>query len=175
MSGRTMNPKSSSMWACVAIAISLHAALPVAAQQGTHSIKAMTPETALAAARAALEQCRKQGHQVSVAVVDRSGLLQALLRDRFAGAHTVDVATNKAWTAASFKIATGALGSETETGKPMSGIRFQPRVAAIGGGQVIESGGSLLGGIGVSGAPGGDADETCALAGIRAIADALDF
>lgn len=163
-------------WACVGAASVLFTTWTAAATpEGTYAVKLMTPETALTAARAALEQCRKQGHQVTVAVVDRAGLVQVLLRDRFAGAHTVDVATNKAWTAASFKIATGALGSETETGKPMSGIRFQPRVAAIGGGQVIESGGSVLGGIGVSGAPGGDADETCALAGIRAIADALDF
>ena len=163
------------MRAGVAVAISLLAALPVAAQQGTHSVKAMTPETALAAARAALEQCRKQGHQVSVAVVDRSGLLQVLLRDRFAGAHTVEVATNKAWTAASFKIATSALAVETEAGKPMSGIRAQPRVMAAGGGQVIESGGTLYGGIGVSGAPGGEADDACARAGILAVADALEF
>ena len=163
-------------WAWAVAAVALVAACPAAAApDATYTVKLMTPETALAAARAALEQCRKQGHQVTVAVVDRAGLVQVLLRDRFAGAHTVDVATNKAWTAASFKIATGALGTETETGKPMSGIRSQPRVAAIGGGQVIESGGSLLGGIGVSGAPGGDADDACALAGIRAIADALDF
>ena len=164
------------LWAGVGAASVLFTTWTAAATpEGTYAVKLMTPETALAAARAALEQCRKQGHQVTVAVVDRAGLVQVLLRDRFAGAHTVDVATNKAWTAASFKIATGALGTETETGKPMSGIRSQPRVAAIGGGQVIESGGSLLGGIGVSGAPGGDADDACALAGLRAIADALDF
>ena len=163
------------MRAGVAVAIALLAALPVAAQQGTYSVKAMTPETALAAARAALEQCRKQGHQVSVAVVDRSGLLQVLLRDRFAGAHTVEVATNKAWTAASFKIATSALAVETEAGKPMSGIRAQPRVMAAGGGQIIESGGTLYGGIGVSGAPSGEADDACARAGILAVADALEF
>ena len=146
-----------------------------AAPEGTYTVKLMTPETALAAASAALEHCRKQGHQVAVAVVDRSGLLQVLLRDRFAGAHTVEFATNKAWTAASFKIATAALGVETEAGKPMSGIRTQPRVMPAGGGLVIESGGSLLGAIGVSGAPGGEADDACARAGIGAIADALDF
>jgi uncharacterized protein GlcG (DUF336 family) len=148
---------------------------PAAAADGTYSVKLMTPETALSAARAAIEHCRKQGHQVSVAVVDRSGVLQVLLRDRFAGAHTVDVATNKAWTAASFRIATALLGTETEAGKPMSALRSQPRVLAAGGGQVIEGGGATLGGIGVSGAPGGDADDACARAGIKAIADALEF
>ena len=52
---------------------------------------------------------------------------------------------------------------------------MNPRVMAVGGGQVIEAGGSLLGGIGVSGAPGGKADDACALAGVRAITDAIEF
>jgi uncharacterized protein GlcG (DUF336 family) len=129
----------------------------------------------LAAAQAALAHCRKAGHQVAVAVVDRSGLLQVLLRDRYAGAHTVDIASQKAWTAASFRISTAALAVETQAGKPMSGIRNAPHVLAIGGGQVIEAGGFLLGAMGVSGAPGGEADDACALAGIKAIADAVEF
>lgn len=150
-------------------------ALPALAQEGSFAVRSMTPETAVSAARGALEHCRKLGYQVTVAVVDRSGVLQALVRDRFAGPHTVDVASNKAWTAASFKLATAALAQETQAGKPMSGLRTHPRVLAAGGGLVVESGGTLLGGIGVSGAPGGDADDACAQAGIRAIADALEF
>ena len=150
---------------------------PIAAhaQQGVFETKSMTPETALSAARAALEHCRKAGYQVSVAVVDRSGLPQVLLRDRFASAHTVTVAIDKAWTAASFKIATSELARETQAGMPMSGLRSHPRVLAIAGAQPIESSGSLLGAIGVSGAPGGDADDACAAAGIKAIAEAIEF
>ncbi len=149
---------------------------PASAQdEGTFAVKSLTPETALAAARAAMAHCRAQGFQVAVAVVDRSGVLQALLRDRYAGAHTIDVATDKAWTAASFKIATASLATETQAGKPMSGLRAVPRVMAAGGGQVIEGAGSLLGAIGVSGAPGGEADDACASAGIKAIADAIEF
>jgi uncharacterized protein GlcG (DUF336 family) len=79
------------------------AALASPAQDATFTSRSLTTETALAAANAALQSCRKQGYQVAVAVVDRAGLVQALLRDRFAGAHTVDVAANKAWTAASFR------------------------------------------------------------------------
>ncbi len=142
---------------------------------GTFSVKHLTPETALAAARAALESCRKAGYQVGVAVVDRSGTTQVFLRDRFAGAHTVEVAINKAWTSASFRISTAALAQETQAGRPMSGIRATPRVAAFGGGLPIEAGGAVLGAIGVSGAPGGDADEACAKAGIKAIEDAIEF
>ncbi len=145
------------------------------AQPATYSVKLLTPETALTAAQAALAHCRQAGHQVAVAVVDRSGVLQVLLRDRFAGAHTVDVATQKAWTAASFRIPTAALAAETQPGKPMSGLRSAPRVMAIGGGLAIEAGGSTFGGIGVSGAPGGEADDACAAAGIKAIADAIEF
>ena len=59
--------------------------------------------------KAALAQCRGSGYQVAVAIVDRSGLTQVMLRDRFAGPHTVDVATNKAWSAISFRTSTRAL------------------------------------------------------------------
>jgi uncharacterized protein GlcG (DUF336 family) len=145
------------------------------AEQAVFETKSLTPETALVAAKAALESCRKQGYQVTVAVVDRSGLTQVLLRDRFAGAHTVDVATNKAWTAASFRTSSMSMGEETQPGKPMSGIRSLPRFLGAGGGLVIEGGGVFFGGIGVSGAPGGEADESCAKAGIKAIADAIEF
>ena len=145
------------------------------AQDATFQTRSLTPETALTAAKAALESCRKKGYQVAVAIVDRGGLTQVLLRDRFAGPHTVDVATNKAWTASSMRMTTTAFGVETQAGKPMSGLRSHPRVMAAGGGMVIEGGGNFFGGIGVSGAPGGDADEACAQAGLKAIADALEF
>lgn len=160
-------------WCCLL----LLAAAPAFGQQvaGTLTVKQLTPETALTAAKAALESCRKSGYQVAVAIVDRAGLTQILLRDRFAGAHTIEIATNKAWTSASFKISSAALAQETQAGRPMSGIRELPKVAAIGGGLPIEAGGSLLGAIGVSGAPGGEADEACARAGIKAIEDLLEF
>lgn len=145
------------------------------AQVTTFQTKSLTPETALTAARAAMEFCRQQGYQVGVAVVDRAGLTQVFLRDRYAGAHTVDVATNKAWTAASFRTSTLALALETQPGKPMSGIRSTPRMLAIGGGLPIEGGGTVFGAIGVSGAPGGEADEACAQAGIRSISEAIEF
>lgn len=145
------------------------------APPATYSVQVLTPEAALSVAQAALASCRKSGYQVAVAVVDRTGLLQVLLRDRYAGAHTVDAATQKAWTAASFRIPSAALAAETQAGKSMSGIRAVPKVLAIGGGQVIAGGGSLFGGIGVSGAPGGEADDACALAGIQAIGDQLEF
>jgi uncharacterized protein GlcG (DUF336 family) len=164
-----------SLKALVALFASCTTLLASAAPEASFTVKQLTPETALTAAQAAMAHCRKAGHQVAVAVVDRSGLLQVLLRDRYAGAHTVDVASQKAWTAASFRVSTAALALETQAGRPMSGIRGAPRVMAIGGGQVIEAGGSVLGAMGVSGAPSGEADDACALAGIKAIADAIEF
>lgn len=150
-------------------------ALPALAQPATYTVKLLTPEIALSAAQAALAHCRKAGYQVAVTVVDRSGVLQVLLRDRFAGPHTIDAATQKAWTAASFRMPTAQLAAETQPGKPMSGIRMLPHVMAIGGGQLIEAGGSSFAAIGVSGAPGGEADDACAVAGLKAIADAIEF
>ncbi|WP_397534202.1 heme-binding protein [Roseateles sp.] len=161
-----------SLLACVAL-VSL--APMASAQEAVFQTKSLTPEAALTAARAALESCRKQGYQVAVAVVDRGGLTQVLLRDRFAGPHTVQVSADKAWTAVSFRTSTQALAADTQAGKPMSGLRALPRFLAAGGGLLIEGGGSVYGAIGVSGGPGGEADEACAQAGIKAIATSLEF
>jgi uncharacterized protein GlcG (DUF336 family) len=153
--------------ACAALVLltgfSCHAA------DATHSVRLLTPETALKAAQAALTKCRASGYQVTVAVVDRMGVVQILLRDRFAGPHSVDMASAKAYTAVSFRTNTTELAEATQPGRPQSGIRNRPGVAAVGGGLVIEAGGSLLGAIGVSGAPGGREDDACAAAGIAAV------
>jgi len=143
--------------------------------EATHQIKLMTPETALKAAQAALKNCRDSGYQVTVAVVDRMGVVQVLLRDRYAGAHTPRMARSKAWSAVSFRASTSELAELTQAGKPQSGVRHLPGVAAVGGGLLIEASGSLLGAIGVSGAPGGEADDQCAAAGIAAIRTDIEF
>lgn len=143
--------------------------------QSTHSIRVLTPETALKAARAALEKCRAGGFQATVAVADRMGVVQVLLRDRFAGPHTPDMAIAKAYTAVSFRTNTADLAEASQAGRPQSGIRHRPGVAAVGGGLMIEAGGSLLGGIGVSGAPGGREDDACAAAGIDAIREDIEL
>ncbi|MBM3619882.1 MAG: heme-binding protein [Alphaproteobacteria bacterium] len=149
-------------------------AVPAGAQDSTFTVKQMTPETALKAAQAALASCRKQGFQIAVAVTDRAGVAQVVLRDRFAGPHTVETAINKAWTAVSFRQDT--LGFAASTADPRhAGVRSIPRVVAVGGGVPVEAAGSILGAIGVSGAPGGEADDACAKAGIEAIRDDISF
>lgn len=162
---------------CALAAAGLVFASAVSAQgaTGTHTVRVLTPEAALKATSAALAECRRQGYQVAVAVVDRSGLAQAMIRDRFAGAHTPETATNKAWTAVSFRTPTTDLARATQAGQPGSGIRQLPRFVGVGGGMPIEAGGSIVGGIGVSGAPTGDADDACAKAGIAAIKDEIEM
>jgi len=159
----------------ILFAAALTAAGAQAQERGTFTVRHLLPETAMKATRAALEDCRKRGFQVAVAVVDRSGVAQAMLRDRFAGPHTPRTAIGKAWTAVSFRTNTLEFAAETQAGKPSSGIRDLPKVVAIGGGVLIEAGGSVVGAIGVSGAPGGDSDDLCAKAGIAAIRDDIDF
>src|SRR5262245_49480078 len=136
------------------------------AQEGIITYKSLSPELALELARAALADCRTRGYQVAVAVVDRFGVTQVMLRDRFAGPHTPSTASGKAWTAATFRTNTTELNAVSQPGMMQAGIRALPGVVVIGGGVIVEAGGALLGAIGVSGAPGGDADEACAQAGI---------
>jgi uncharacterized protein GlcG (DUF336 family) len=168
--------KKNVKWLSAALCvIAAMAAGAVRGQDATYAVKMMTPETALKAAQAALKKCRGDGFQVTVAVVDRSGVPQVVLRDRFAGPHTVTMAVDKAWTAVSFRTSTAELAQATQPGSAQSGVRNRPRVAAVAGGLMIESGGSLVGGIGVSGAPGGDRDDVCAQVGIAAIRDSLEF
>ncbi len=145
------------------------------ADDATFSTSTLTPETALTAAQETLEFCRDQGYQIAVSVTDRAGTPIVVLRDRYAGAHTPETATRKAYTAASFNMHTLSLAEETQSGKEASGIRQVTNVLALGGGVPISAAGSMVGAIGVSGAPGGEADEECAQAGIDAIQDDLDF
>ncbi len=121
----------------------------------------------------ALKACRRQNAQIAVAVVDRGGRTQVLLRDVLAGPHTVQVSQGKAVTALSFRIPTSQLAAETAPGSPASGLRSVDGVTAVGGGLVIQSRGSIVGAIGVSGAPGPANDEACAKAGIESVVDRL--
>ena len=145
------------------------------AQESLVTYKSLAPAVALELAQAALMDCQKRGYQVATAVVDRFGVVQVILRDRFAGPHTPATASGKAWTAATFRNSTSGLFAISQPGMMQAGIRTLPGAVVIGGGLVVESAGSLVGAIGVSGAPGGDADEACAKAGIEAIQSKLDF
>ena len=128
-----------------AAAISTLLAGTAAAQEALVTYKSLSPELALDLARATLADCQKRGFQVTVAVVDRFGVTQVLLRDRFAGPHTVSTASGKAWTAASFRTSTTELNAISQPGMMQAGIRHLPGAVIVGGGLTVEAGGSLLG------------------------------
>ena len=145
------------------------------AQDATYAVRLLSPETALKAAQAALKSCRDRGFQAAVAVVDRMGVVQVLLRDRFAGPHTPDMATAKAYTAASFRTNTTELAEASQAGRPASGIRHRPGVGAMGGGRLGGEGGAGFCAIGVSGGTCGHEDDACAAAGIAAIREDIEL
>jgi uncharacterized protein GlcG (DUF336 family) len=159
----------------IAAALALGAPAATADESATVTYKSPSPEVALEAAQAALKQCRTDGFQIAVAVVDRFGQPQVMLRDRYAGLPAADTATRKAYTALGFHAATSDLAKSIKSGAMDAGLTHLPHVAMLGGGMVIEAGGTVLGGIGVAGAPGGDKDEACAKAGLDAIRDRIDF
>jgi len=82
------------------------------------AFKVLKPEVAQAMADAAMLACRDAGYQVGVTVVDRFGVPQVFVRDRFAGAHVYETSQRKAWTAVSFRTNTTDLAHETRPAKP---------------------------------------------------------
>ncbi|MFP4560611.1 MAG: GlcG/HbpS family heme-binding protein [Thiohalorhabdus sp.] len=153
--------------------LALAAPLTSAAEEGTFNTPGLVPETAMKVVEAAMTECRDRDAQVAVAVVDRGGNTQALKRDQFAGPHTTKTAVSKAWTAISFRTDTLELRDISEPGKEGYGIQHLPRVTVLGGGKMIQNGGRILAGIGVSGAPSGAIDDECAAAGIDAIREEI--
>ena len=171
---KRLNVRAASVALVAALALTLMAAPKALAQDALVSFKVLSPETAMKAAQAALDSCRAEGYQVSVVIVDRFGVAQVLIRDRFAGPHTPSTARRKAWTAVSFRTDTVELNALTEANE-FSGVRHVDDALMVGGGVPIEAAGSIVGGIGISGAPGGQLDDDCARAGIAAIEDDIAF
>ena len=151
------------------------AAGPARAEEAVVTYKSLAPDVAFDLAKAALAKCRKDGLQVAVVVIDRFGQPLVVLRDRYAGLAVIPTATGKAWTAVNFGRDTGELIKSIRDGQLSAGLANLPNVVMLVGGLVIQSGGSIIGGVGVAGAPGGDKDEACAKAGLAAVQDKLDF
>lgn len=138
----------------------------------TVDIKRLSMEMALKAAQATIDACRKEGVQVAVTVVDRGGHPQAVLRDVLAMDLTLTISRQKAYTAMSFNSPTSALEGRFE------GAYGVPKIDGLvvsAGGLPITAGGTIYGGIGVSGAPSGETDEKCARAGVEAITADLEM
>jgi uncharacterized protein GlcG (DUF336 family) len=169
--------RKSAIVASAVLAYGLAVAVPAEAQEDALvTFQVLAPKLALDLAVATLDACAEEGYQVAAAVVDRFGVPQALIRDRFAGPHTPETAIRKAWTAASFR--TDTLQLDRNLGVPGDatfGARGIPGALVLGGGVLIEVAGQLVGAIGVSGAPSPEADENCARAGLEAVEDRLPW
>ena len=125
---------------------------------------------AMTAAQAAVDACAAEGHNVSVAIVARSGESKVLLRADNAGPHTVGSSIGKAFTSASMGRDTAGLAGFIGGNPENSGLRdMDSRMVIQAGALPIRIGGALVGGIGVGGAPSGAIDETCARSGLDAI------
>ncbi|MGN6763895.1 MAG: GlcG/HbpS family heme-binding protein [Rhizobiaceae bacterium] len=127
-------------------------------------------DIAAKAADAALKACVAEGHNVSVAIVTRDSSTKMLLKADNSGPHTATSATGKAFTSAAMGRDTAGL-AEFIASKPVNdGLRdMDPRMVIQAGGLPIKFGKALVGGIGVGGAPSGDIDAGCAVAGLKAI------
>ena len=145
----------------------------LAASDAYVSTRIMSAAIANQIATTAQQACKKQGYQVSVAVVDRYGNLLSFSRDPLAGAHTIEVAKDKAYTAATFQ------GDTLGLARQLDFFRGTPHISLVGGGVPVKLGGYMYGAVGVSGAPRdkqpGDVDHACAMQGIEAVKDALEF
>jgi uncharacterized protein GlcG (DUF336 family) len=123
------------------------------------------------AVRAALAACQADKLPfVTVALVDRFGTVQALLRGDNAAEHTIEAAKQKAYTAAAFGAPTSELAKRINGTGP--GIADLPGTLFLAGGVPLKVNGVSVAGIGVGGAPDGNLDEACANAGAEAIAAA---
>lgn len=156
----------------------LLAALALAPQpgaaQGTLTERSITAALAAEAVAAAVDACTGRGHRVSAAVVDRSGVLKAMLRADGAGPHTVASARAKAYTAASMRASTSQVLEAVRSNPASARMTDVEGFLIVAGGLPIRVGDEVVGAIGVGGAPGGHQDEQCAEAGIARIRDRLN-
>jgi len=146
------------------------AVTPASAQVLTE--KALSATAALTIAETAYESCKAQGYHVSVHVVGREGQVLAALRGDGASPHTFENSQRKAYTARTFRTPSGEFAQRIKDSQTL-GASLLTGVIAIQGGLPIKIGDDVIGGVGVSGAPGGDKDEACSKAGIDKIADQL--
>ena len=148
------------------------ATLPAAAQD-VIEVRRMTLELAREVAGAAVTACRDKGYQVTAVVVDRAGDVQVTFRDTLAPRFTRQIAADKARAVILSGIPSGEFRGNRED------IRMEMNhvdgVLVLDGAVPIEAAGSVLGAVGVSGAPGGDKDAECARAGLETVQDRLDF
>lgn len=128
---------------------------------------------AQALALAAVEACSARNFAVTATVVDRSGVVRAVLRADRAGPHTLGASRQKAYTSASARNATSAMAQAAESNPGARNLVHIPGFLLLGGGVPIRAGDEVVGAIGVGGAPSGQIDEECANAALEKHRDML--
>jgi uncharacterized protein GlcG (DUF336 family) len=153
--------------------VSMLIAAPALAQAPQVQVeKNMSMAMSLAIIQGVLEQCTKDGYKVSITIVDKGGNVAAQLRGDGTSPHTMEFSRLKAYTART-RNQTSLQTMKMLEDPANAFIRQIPGVVGVGGGVPIRAGNEVIGGVGVSGAPGGEKDEVCANAGIAKVADAL--
>lgn len=118
-------------------------------------------------AQATVEACAAKNFAVSAAVVDRNGIVRALIRADRAGPHTIDSARRKAFTSASMRAPTMAIAENVQKNPAAAQLVAIDGFLVLGGGVPVKVGEETIGAVGVGGAPGGHIDDECAKAGIE--------
>lgn len=139
------------------------------AQACSVAARTITAEAAATATQAAVAHAEGLGLRINVAVTDAAGVLAAFLRMPGAYLHSVEIAIDKAYTAASFGVPTSAWWPLLQGDDALrAGLPLRPRLVVFGGGLPIVEAGQRIGGIGVSGGSA-EQDESCAKAGLAAL------
>lgn len=146
-------------------------ALPAAAQ-APQTEKNISMGLAMAIIQGTLDQCTKDGYKVSITIVDKAGNVAAQLRGDGTNPHTMEFSRLKAYTSRT-RGQTSLEFMKLVADPANAYLRQIPNVVAVGGGVPIKAGTEVIGAIGVSGAPGGEKDEVCAVAGIAKVEAAL--
>lgn len=155
----------------IAVSVSVLAAAPAFAQ-APQVEKNVSMALSMAIMQGALDQCTKDGYKVSVVIVDRGGNVAASVRGDGTPPHTLNFARMKAYTARTRSQPSLQTMKQMED-PAFAFLRQIPDVVGVGGGVPIKAGNEVIGGVGVSGAPGGEKDEVCANAGLAKVEDAL--
>jgi uncharacterized protein GlcG (DUF336 family) len=165
--------RSGLILAALLAAIALPGRANAQSPQGVVMVRDLSLALATRIAEGALEACRAKHFKVGVAVVDRGGHVLIAMRDDGTAHHVIELAERKAYTARIFR-QTSREFVDRIIGNPRSqGLKDTTGVLASIGGVPIKVGEDTIGGVGVSGAPGGPNDEACAAAGIEKVADQL--
>jgi uncharacterized protein GlcG (DUF336 family) len=135
--------------------------------------KVLPLDMARTIAASAIAACRKDGYQVSVVVTDRSGEPLVVMRDVYSNRYFTQLAHGKA--NAVIMANTSSAELRRNRGDMVNELNLLDGVMVLAGGLPVQAAGSLVGAVGVSGAPGGELDEGCARAGIEAVLEELEF